>query len=68
MSESLLQDVARKMDEAAERWRATAAEQLREGSKSSMCGEEGVPSHVISMARAISFEGAAKTVREALGE
>lgn len=31
-----------------------------------MCGEEGIPSHVLSTARAISFEGAADTVAAAL--
>lgn len=65
---SLVVDVAHEMGEAAARWRETAAKQKAEGSVSSMCGEEGVPSHVISTARAMTWEAAADVLRKALAE
>jgi predicted RNase H-like nuclease (RuvC/YqgF family) len=62
-----LRDAERECEEAAARWRASADKERREGSRSSMCGEEGVPSHVITTARAISWEGAAKTIAALAG-
>lgn len=54
------------LEKAAANWRESATKERTEKWVASMCGENGIPAHVISTARAISFEGAAKTARAAL--
>ena len=57
-----------KIEAAARNWRDHAEEARKRGDRSSMCGEEGIPSHVIATARAMSFESAAETLRAALSQ
>lgn len=60
--------LAAEFDEAASNWRRQAAESKKDGSVSSVCGEDDIPAHVLSSLRASTFEYVAKRVRSKIAD
>jgi hypothetical protein len=56
--------LSEKFAAAARRWHELAERARREGSKSSLCGEDGIPSHVLCTVREDIWRGAAEDATE----